>query len=118
MIALLGRFCSIGAVAVSLALYCHALNTAYFPCMSVVCAGLCVCVCVRACAHVILFTLCDLQLRYDLEEERVVAEPVELAQEFRRFDFNHSWEQFPLHRQHGPPPSVEAESTSKPEEKK
>ncbi|XP_065180601.1 NADH dehydrogenase [ubiquinone] iron-sulfur protein 3, mitochondrial-like [Sycon ciliatum] len=58
------------------------------------------------------------ELRYDLEEERVVAEPVELAQEFRRFDFNHSWEQFPLHRQHGPPPSVEAESTSKPEEKK
>ena len=45
--------------------------------------------------------MCNLllfQLRYDDEVKRVVAEPVELAQEFRRFDNNSPWEAFPAHR--------------------
>jgi len=39
------------------------------------------------------------ELRYDDEVKRVVAEPVELAQEFRRFDNNSPWEAFPAHRE-------------------
>ena len=40
-----------------------------------------------------------LQVRYDDEKKRVVCEPLELAQEFRRFDLSSPWEQFPAHRQ-------------------
>ena len=40
-----------------------------------------------------------LQVRYDDELKRVVCEPVELTQEFRRFDLSPTWEQFPAHRQ-------------------
>ncbi|KAA0201721.1 hypothetical protein HAZT_HAZT008880 [Hyalella azteca] len=36
--------------------------------------------------------------RYDDEEKRVVMEPVELAQEFRKFDLSAPWEQFPQFR--------------------
>ena len=32
-------------------------------------------------------------MRYDEEEKRIVAEPVELTQEFRKFDFHSPWEQ-------------------------
>lgn len=39
-----------------------------------------------------------LQVRYDDELKRVVAEPVELAQEFRKFDLNTPWEVFPAYR--------------------
>lgn len=39
-----------------------------------------------------------LQVRYDDEVKRVVAEPVELAQEFRKFDLNSPWETFPAYR--------------------
>ncbi|CAB1429918.1 unnamed protein product [Pleuronectes platessa] len=35
------------------------------------------------------------EVRYDDEVKRVVAEPVELAQEFRKFDLNTPWEVFP-----------------------
>jgi NADH dehydrogenase (ubiquinone) Fe-S protein 3 len=35
------------------------------------------------------------QVRYDDERKRVVVEPVELAQEFRRFELSAPWEQFP-----------------------
>ena len=38
------------------------------------------------------------QVRYDDEAKRVVVEPVELAQEFRKFDLESPWEQFPAHR--------------------
>lgn len=38
------------------------------------------------------------QVRYDDELKRVVCEPVEMAQEFRRFDFQTPWENFPAHR--------------------
>lgn len=40
-----------------------------------------------------------LQVRYDDEMKRVVAEPVELSQEFRKFDLNTPWEVFPAHRE-------------------
>uniref|UniRef100_H3BIA2 NADH dehydrogenase [ubiquinone] iron-sulfur protein 3, mitochondrial n=1 Tax=Latimeria chalumnae TaxID=7897 RepID=H3BIA2_LATCH len=39
------------------------------------------------------------EVRYDDEVKRVVAEPVELAQEFRKFDLNSPWEAFPSHRE-------------------
>lgn len=38
------------------------------------------------------------QLRYDDTRKRVVVEPLELAQEFRRFELNSPWEQFPNFR--------------------
>ncbi|KAJ8333785.1 hypothetical protein SKAU_G00411040 [Synaphobranchus kaupii] len=39
------------------------------------------------------------EVRYDDEVKRVVAEPVELSQEFRKFDLNSPWEVFPAHRE-------------------
>ncbi|KAL4622912.1 NADH dehydrogenase ubiquinone iron-sulfur protein 3, mitochondrial isoform X1 [Arapaima gigas] len=39
------------------------------------------------------------EVRYDDEYKRVVAEPVELSQEFRKFDLNSPWEVFPAYRQ-------------------
>ena len=39
------------------------------------------------------------QLRYDDEVKRVVAEPIEMAQEFRRFDYSSPWESFPNYRE-------------------
>uniref|UniRef100_A0A095A481 NADH dehydrogenase [ubiquinone] iron-sulfur protein 3, mitochondrial n=2 Tax=Schistosoma haematobium TaxID=6185 RepID=A0A095A481_SCHHA len=38
------------------------------------------------------------QVRFDDQYYRVVIEPVELAQEFRRFEFNSPWEAFPAFR--------------------
>lgn len=38
------------------------------------------------------------EVRYDDELKRVVLEPVEMTQEFRRFDFQTPWENFPEHR--------------------
>lgn len=38
------------------------------------------------------------EVRYDDEQKRVVVEPLELAQEFRRFELNAPWEQFPNFR--------------------
>lgn len=39
------------------------------------------------------------EVRYDDEVKRVVCEPLELAQEFRKFDLESPWEVFPAHRQ-------------------
>jgi NADH dehydrogenase (ubiquinone) Fe-S protein 3 len=39
------------------------------------------------------------EVRYDDEVKRVVVEPLELAQEFRKFDLSSPWEQFPNFRQ-------------------
>ncbi|CAO2579919.1 NADH dehydrogenase [ubiquinone] iron-sulfur protein 3, mitochondrial [Lemmus lemmus] len=55
-------------------------------------------------------------LRYDDEVKRVVAEPVELAQEFRKFDLNSPWEAFPAYRQ--PPESLKLEAGDKKPEAK
>uniref|UniRef100_Q4PP92 NADH dehydrogenase [ubiquinone] iron-sulfur protein 3, mitochondrial n=1 Tax=Lysiphlebus testaceipes TaxID=77504 RepID=Q4PP92_LYSTE len=38
------------------------------------------------------------EVRYDDEVKRIVAEPLELAQEFRRFELSAPWEQFPNFR--------------------
>ena len=38
------------------------------------------------------------ELRYDDDVKRVVSEPLELSQEFRKFDLQSPWEQFPAHR--------------------
>lgn len=39
------------------------------------------------------------EVRYDDELKRVVCEPVEMAQEFRKFDLQSPWENFPAHRE-------------------
>lgn len=39
------------------------------------------------------------QVRYDDEVKRVVAEPVELIQEWRKFDYTSPWESFPAFRE-------------------
>jgi NADH dehydrogenase (ubiquinone) Fe-S protein 3 len=38
------------------------------------------------------------EIRYDYEVHRIVYEPVEMAQEFRKFDLESPWEQFPAFR--------------------
>jgi len=38
------------------------------------------------------------QIRYDDEEKRVVSEPVELIQEWRKFDLGNPWQQFPAYQ--------------------
>ncbi|XP_043938674.1 NADH dehydrogenase [ubiquinone] iron-sulfur protein 3, mitochondrial [Protopterus annectens] len=43
------------------------------------------------------------EVRYDDEVKRVVAEPVELAQEFRKFDLSSPWEVFPAYREEQTP---------------
>ncbi|KAL2723896.1 hypothetical protein V1478_008409 [Vespula squamosa] len=42
------------------------------------------------------------EVRYDDEKKRVVAEPLELTQEFRKFDLSAPWEQFPKFRESAP----------------
>ncbi|XP_031618123.1 NADH dehydrogenase [ubiquinone] iron-sulfur protein 3, mitochondrial [Contarinia nasturtii] len=42
------------------------------------------------------------EVRYDDEKQRVVCEPLELAQEFRKFDLSAPWEQFPNFRNANP----------------
>jgi len=55
------------------------------------------------------------ELRYDDEKKRVVCEPLELAQEFRKFDLAAPWEQFPNFRNANP--ATEEIDTGKKEEK-
>lgn len=50
------------------------------------------------------------KVRWDDELKRVVSEPIELAQEFRKFDLQSPWEQFPLHRNPEPKPLLESEN--------
>ncbi|CRK99644.1 CLUMA_CG012955, isoform A [Clunio marinus] len=54
------------------------------------------------------------ELRYDDEKKRVVCEPLELAQEFRKFDLEAPWEQFPNFR-HANPATEEIETGNKEE---
>lgn len=39
------------------------------------------------------------EVRFDDEHRRIVYEPIELAQEFRKFELAQSWEQFPEYKQ-------------------
>jgi len=57
------------------------------------------------------------EVRYDDEVKRVVVEPVELAQEFRKFDLSSPWEQFPNYRP-ALPASEEVPVTPPPSEPK
>lgn len=52
------------------------------------------------------FHIC--KVRWDDELKRVVSEPIELAQEFRKFDLQSPWEQFPLHRDAEETPLLES----------
>lgn len=52
----------------------------------------------------------DFQLRYDDEKKRVVCEPIELAQEFRKFDLSTPWEQFPNFRANPATEAIETKS--------
>ncbi|CAL1529118.1 unnamed protein product [Lymnaea stagnalis] len=54
------------------------------------------------------------EVRYDDEVKRVVVEPLELTQEFRKFEANTPWETFPAHRLS----EGNEKPTAKPEEKK
>lgn len=47
------------------------------------------------------------QVRYDDEHKRIVIEPLELTQEFRKFELAAPWEQFPNFRD--APPTAEKE---------
>lgn len=59
------------------------------------------------------------EVRYDDEVKRVVVEPLELAQEFRKFDLATPWETFPNFRSSSSPEEVVLPSgQEKPEEKK
>jgi len=42
--------------------------------------------------------VCRYQIRYDDGEKRVISEPVELIQEWRKFDLGNPWEHFPAYR--------------------
>merc|ERR1711953_979066 len=55
-----------------------------------------------------------IEYRYDDEKKRVVQEPVELAQEFRKFDLTAPWEQFPNFREHA---ATEEIALNEPEKK-
>lgn len=46
------------------------------------------------------------EVRYDNEVERVVCEPLELTQEFRRFELSNPWEQFPNFREEEKPAKI------------
>ena len=60
------------------------------------------------------------EVRFDEDTRRIVYEPVELAQEFRKFELSPSWEQFPAYKQaNEEPPRIEApEGESSGSEKK
>ena len=64
--------------------------------------------------NLFLYFLFFFQYRYDDEKKRVVQEPVELAQEFRKFDLTAPWEQFPNFREHA---ATEEIALNEPEKK-
>lgn len=48
------------------------------------------------------------EVRFDEDTRRIVYEPVELPQEFRKFELSPSWEQFPAYKQASEePPKIE-----------
>lgn len=58
------------------------------------------------------------EVRYDDEKRRVVCEPIELAQEFRKFQLETPWEQFPNFRNSTPGTEEISIEDKKSEEKK
>ncbi|XP_050294428.1 NADH dehydrogenase [ubiquinone] iron-sulfur protein 3, mitochondrial-like [Anthonomus grandis grandis] len=53
------------------------------------------------------------EVRYDDEKKRVVVEPLEMAQEFRKFDLSAPWEQFPQFRKKNLPAPEEIKAEEK-----
>ncbi|KAK3734025.1 hypothetical protein QZH41_017537, partial [Actinostola sp. cb2023] len=51
------------------------------------------------------------EVRYDDELKRVVCEPIEVAQEFRKFDISPTWEQFPTYRKQESQPEIPVPET-------
>jgi len=58
------------------------------------------------------------EVRYDADVKRVVIEPIELAQEFRKFDYNTPWEMFPNFREEKKDVQFQVESGDKKEGEK
>ena len=56
------------------------------------------------------------EVRYDDEVKRVVCEPLELTQEYRKFDLGSPWEVFPNHRNLESGADKTAEAAPKPAE--
>ncbi|XP_033119693.1 NADH dehydrogenase [ubiquinone] iron-sulfur protein 3, mitochondrial-like isoform X2 [Anneissia japonica] len=54
------------------------------------------------------------EVRYDDEQKRIICEPLEITQEFRKFDLNTPWETFPAYRE-GETEQIEAGSEDKKE---
>jgi len=54
------------------------------------------------------------EYRYDDEVKRVVVEPVELTQEFRKFDLSSPWEQFPKFRERDSQPAEDVPTSQPP----
>ena len=50
------------------------------------------------CSHTLVLWFDWVQVRYDDEVKRVVCEPLEMTQEYRKLELSSPWEQFPLHR--------------------
>ena len=61
--------------------------------VELVCTIMEICTCDYVWGYPLLF-----QVRYDDEVKRVVCEPLEMTQEYRKFELSSPWEQFPLHR--------------------
>lgn len=59
-----------------------------------------------------------MQLRYDDELGRCVMEPLELAQEMRKFEFSSPWEHFPKYRLADPSKQTPKEAESDKKEEK
>ncbi|KAK1133932.1 NADH dehydrogenase [ubiquinone] iron-sulfur protein 3, mitochondrial [Melipona bicolor] len=57
------------------------------------------------------------EVRYDDEYKRVVCEPLELTQEFRKFELSAPWEQFPNFRLAAPEESKEKDSSKEKDKK-
>lgn len=71
------------------------------------------------CTYASVYYYVVMQVRYDDEVKRVVCEPLEMTQEFRKFDLSSPWEQFPLHREpQAIPPSSTPQEPQQTQEKK
>lgn len=73
------------------------------------------------CSKSVIFFLINtnfLQYRYDDDVKRVVIEPLELTQEFRKFELQSPWEMFPAFRDANPVEEIPLPGEKKSDEKK
>lgn len=57
------------------------------------------------------------EVRFDDSEKRIVYEPIELAQEFRKFEISPTWEQFPEYKQQAEEQTQQIEGSTESTEK-